>query len=64
MPNWLVKVFGLFDAPTKQISQLLDSERFTPSTKAQNELGWKSRDIKESILETAEQLTSFLTKSK
>lgn len=35
MPNWLVKLFGLFDAPTKQISQLLDSERFTPSTKAQ-----------------------------
>ena len=64
MPNWLVKVFGLFDAPTKQISQLLDNERFTPSTKAHTELGWQARDIDGSILETAEQLTSFLTKSK
>lgn len=63
MPNWLVKVFGLFDAPTKQISQLLDSERYTPSTKARTELGWQSRDIGESILETAEQLTSLMSKA-
>jgi len=64
MPNWLVKVFGLFDAPTKQISQLLDSERFTPSTKAQTELGWQSRNINDSILETAKQIQSFMSVSK
>ena len=64
MPNWLVKVFGLFHAPTKQISQLLDYERFTPSTKAQTVMGWKPRDIESSILETAEQLTSLISKVK
>ena len=64
MPNWLVKVLGLFHAPTKQISQLLDSERFTPSKKAHTELGWKARDIESSILEIAEQLTSLISKEK
>ena len=53
MPNWLVKVFGLFDAPTKFISQLLDIERYTPATKAQTVLGWQAQDIEGSILETA-----------
>ena len=33
MPNWLVKVFGLVDPATKQISQLLDSERLLPRTR-------------------------------
>ena len=56
MPNWLVKIFGLFDAPTKQISELLDAERFTPADKAKSELGWQARDLNQSILETAAQL--------
>ena len=56
MPNWLVKVFGLFDAPTKQISELLDAERFTPADKAKAQLGWQARDLNQSILETAAQL--------
>ena len=56
MPNWLVKIFGLFDAPTKQISELLDAERFTPADKAKAELGWQARDLNQSILETAAQL--------
>ena len=64
MPNWLVKVIGLFDAPTKQISQLLDSERFTPSKKARNDLGWSARDMEGSIIETAAQLTSLISKAK
>ena len=59
MPNWMVKVFGLFDAPTKQISELLDSERFTPADKAKSLLGWQARDINSSILETAAQLKSM-----
>ena len=59
MPNWLVKVFGLFDAPTKMISQLLDVERFTPADKAKKVLGWQPRDIEESIIETAEQMRAL-----
>ena len=59
MPNWLVKVFGLFDAPTKQISELLDAERFTPADKAKKVMGWQSRDLDETILETAEQMRAL-----
>ena len=62
--SWLVKVIGLFDAPTKQISQLLDSERFTPPTKARNDLCWSARDMEASIIETAAQLTSLISKAK
>ena len=59
MPNWLVKIFGMFDAPTKQISELLDAERFTPADKAKNVLSWQARDVRQSIIETAEQLKSM-----
>lgn len=59
MPNWLVKVFGMFDAPTKQISQLLDAERFTPADKAKKVLGWQPRNLEETILETAEQIRAL-----
>ena len=59
MPNWLVKIFGMFDAPTKQISELLDAERFTPADKAKKILGWQARDVRQSIIETAEQLKSM-----
>ena len=59
MPNWLVKVFGLFDAPTKQISELLDAERFTPADKAKKVMGWQSRNLDETILETAEQMRAL-----
>ena len=59
MPNWLVKVFGLVDPATKQISQLLDSERFTPADKAKSLLGWQAMDIEASLIETAEQLRSM-----
>ena len=59
MPNWLVKVFGMFDAPTKQISQLLDAERFTPADKAKKVLGWQPRNLEETILETAEQMRAL-----
>ena len=59
MPNWLVKIFGLFDAPTKQISELLDAERLTPAVKAKSVLGWQARDVRQSIIETANQLKSM-----
>ena len=64
MPNWLVKLFGLLDAPTKQISQLLDAERYTPADKAKAVLGWQARDLNDSILETAAQLQAFETAKK
>lgn len=59
MPNFMVKVFAVFDAPTKQISQLLDNKCFIPANKAKSLLGWQARDIHQSILETALQLKTL-----
>ena len=55
----MLRLFGIFHAPTKQISQLLDSERFTPADKAQVVLGFQARDISATILETAAQIESL-----
>ena len=56
MPNWLVRVFGLFDTTTKQMAQLIGDERYTSADKARQILGWKGRNVEESIIETANQL--------
>ena len=56
MLNWLVKFFGLFDPATRQMSQMVGSEKFTPSDKAKKLLGWKPRNAEESIRDTAAQI--------
>ena len=56
MPNWMVRVFGLFDATTMQMAQLIGNERFTSADKARKLLGWKGRKVEQSILDTATQL--------
>ncbi len=56
MPNWMVRVFGLFDATTRQMAQLIGNERFTSADKARKLLGWKGRKVEQSILDTATQL--------
>jgi dihydroflavonol-4-reductase len=56
MPNWMVRVFGLFDANTRQMAQLIGNERFTSADKARKLLGWKGRKVEQSILDTANQL--------
>ena len=56
MPNWLVKFLGLFDPPTRQMSQMIGKEKITPSDKAKNLLGWKPRPADESLRDTAAQI--------
>jgi len=56
MPNWLVKVFGLFDPATRQMAQMVGSEKFTPSDKARKILGWNPRNTDEGIRDTAIQI--------
>ena len=56
MPNWLVKFFGIFDPATRQMSQMVGTEKFTPSDKAKNLLGWQPRKAEESIRDTAAQI--------
>ena len=56
MPNWLVKFLGLFDPPTRQMSQMIGKEKITPSDKAKKLLGWKPRPADESLRDTAAQI--------
>ncbi|MDC0394556.1 hypothetical protein OAM77_01770 [Alphaproteobacteria bacterium] len=56
MPIWLVKILGLVDTTTKQISQFVGNERYISADKARKILGWRGREVKESILQTANQL--------
>ena len=57
LPNWVVRLLGMFDGETKQIASLLGEERFTPADKARDILKWKPRNASESIIETANQMT-------
>ena len=56
MPDFMVRLFGLFDPATKQIATMLGQERFTPADKAKKLLGWNARDARESIRDTAAQI--------
>ena len=56
MPNWLVKFLGLFDPPTRQMSQMIGKEKITPSDKAKKLLGWKPRPADESLRDAAAQI--------
>lgn len=56
MPDFLVRLFGLFDPATKQIAEMLGEERFTPADKAKEILNWQPRDARISIRETANQI--------
>lgn len=56
MPDFMVRLFGLFDPATRQIGTMLGAERYTPSDKAKSVLGWKPRDARDSIRETATQI--------
>lgn len=56
LPNWVVKMLGLFNPELKQLGSFVGQENFTPSDKARNMLGWKPRNACDSVIETANQL--------
>jgi dihydroflavonol-4-reductase len=56
LPTWLVKILGNFDPVTKSIVYELDRYRPVTSAKAQDLLGWKMRDERLSIIDTARSL--------
>ena len=56
LPTWLVKMLGFFNGELKQIGQMAGKEKFTPSDKARELLGWAPRDVTLSFAETARQL--------
>jgi dihydroflavonol-4-reductase len=53
LPNFVLKILALFDPIVKQVVGELDNVRDTSAQHALDVLGWKTRDPKESILDTA-----------
>lgn len=58
LPNWLVKLIGLFMPESRQIALMVGHARYTPADKARKVLGWKPRAAADSLLETAAQLVA------
>lgn len=56
LPDWVVRGVGLFDREVRGLLFELGKERRPSSAKAEQELGWKSRPIGETILDTAASL--------
>jgi len=56
LPDWLVKMVGLFDAEVRgQLFELGRKRRFS-SAKAERDLGWRSRPVADTIVDTATSL--------
>lgn len=53
LPDFLVKLSALFDPVIKQVVGELGNVRDTSAQHALDTLGWKTRDVRESIIDTA-----------
>jgi nucleoside-diphosphate-sugar epimerase len=56
VPNWLVRVFSLFDPAAKQILPELGKHKNGTNAKAKRVLGWSPRSNEEALVATAESL--------
>lgn len=58
-PNWLVRLFGLFDAQAGMLAPELGKRKEESNEKAKRVLGWKPRSAEDAVLATAESLERF-----
>ncbi len=56
LPNWVVRVVGLFDPSVRLVSRELGKTKNATNAKARRVLGWSPRSNEESIVATAESL--------
>lgn len=56
MPNWVVRIAGLFNSTAKTIVPQLGQMKNASSEKARNILGWKPRTNEEALVASAESL--------
>ena len=56
MPDWMLRVMGLFDSTIRQIVPELGKQKDATSAKAQRVLGWEPLSAEDSIVATAESL--------
>lgn len=56
MAAWLLRLLGLFSAEAKAGAALLDARGMLSADKARGELGWPTRPVRQSIIDTARSL--------
>jgi len=56
LPDWLVRIVGLFDSEVRGWLLELSKVRRLSSAKAEKKLGWSFRPIEETIIDTATSL--------
>jgi dihydroflavonol-4-reductase len=56
LPDWAVRVAGLFSAPARQFAPSLGTVRRSSNEKAKRILGWAPRPVEQTVVETAESL--------
>jgi dihydroflavonol-4-reductase len=56
LPDWLVRLVGLFDSDVRGQLFELGKVRRPSSAKAEKELGWSSRPLEDTIMDTATSL--------
>lgn len=56
MPDWVVRLLGVFSPQMKQLAPLLNAIRTPTSAKAQRVLGWKPRPPADTLVDTANRL--------
>jgi nucleoside-diphosphate-sugar epimerase len=58
LPPWILRVAGRFSGGMKLAADMLDTKHDVSVAKAERELGWTPRPMREVIVDTAEQLIS------
>jgi nucleoside-diphosphate-sugar epimerase len=59
LPDWLVRLMGVFSASVRPLIPLLGNIRNATSGKAERLLGWKPRSRESAVVATAESLVKF-----
>jgi nucleoside-diphosphate-sugar epimerase len=59
LPDWLVRLVGVFSAQMRPLVPLLGNIRNASSAKAERVLGWRPRPREEAVVATAESLLRF-----
>ena len=62
MPNWLVKIFALFIKDLSGVTKSLGKRVDTDKSLAKSLFDWEYISAKDSVIDTANQLSSFNTK--
>lgn len=56
LPNWLVRVFAVFDKETRSVVSELGRRKPVNATKARDVLDWRPRSVEEAVVGTGESL--------